>query len=116
MTSRRSRARRVNPGIGIITCLAIGIVGGSVPAAQVDLIWEPNTESDLAGYRIHYGTASRTYSVHIDVGHVTRYTVPDLMDGVVYSIPATWTSTGMWTVPTWLPSSPPTTAASSRRI
>jgi hypothetical protein len=79
----------VNPGIGIITCLAIGIVGGSVPAAQVDLIWEPNTESDLAGYRIHYGTASRTYSVHIDVGSVTRYTVPDLMDGVVYYFAAT---------------------------
>ena len=79
MTALRATARCVNPGITIITCLAIGIAAGIAPAAQVDLIWEPNTESDLAGYRIHYGTASRAYSVHIDVGQVTRYTVPDTL-------------------------------------
>jgi hypothetical protein len=89
MTSLSAKARRVNPGMGIITCLAIGLAAGSAPAAQVDLIWEPNTESDLSGYRIHYGTASRAYSVHIDVGHVTDYTVPDLLDGVVYYFAAT---------------------------
>jgi hypothetical protein len=89
MTVLRATARRVNLGIKLITCLAIGLATGSAPAGQVDLIWEPNTESDLAGYRVHYGTASRAYSVHIDVGYVTGYTVPDLMDGVVYYFAAT---------------------------
>ena len=36
--------------------------------AAVDLAWDPNTESDLAGYKIHYGTASGAYSHSVDVG------------------------------------------------
>ena len=50
-------------------------------AAQVTLAWDPNTESDLAGYRVHYGTASNSYSVHIDVHNVTTYTVSNLASG-----------------------------------
>ena len=29
--------------------------------------WSPNTESDLAGYKIHYGAASGEYDITIDV-------------------------------------------------
>lgn len=31
-------------------------------AASVTVSWQPNTESDLAGYVVYYGTASRTYT------------------------------------------------------
>jgi hypothetical protein len=53
-------------------------------AAQIKLAWDPNTEADLVGYKVYYGTASRTYGPPIDVGNVTIYTVPALMQGVTY--------------------------------
>ncbi len=53
-------------------------------AAQIRLAWNPNAESDLAGYLLHYGTASRTYGAPIDVGDATSYTVNGLTPGVRY--------------------------------
>ncbi len=67
----------------------IGIIASNATAAQVTLAWDPNTESDLAGYKIHYGTASNSYSVHIDVHNVTTYTVTGLTDGQTYYLAAT---------------------------
>ena len=53
------------------------------------LAWDPNTESDLAGYRVHYGTASGSYTVHTDVHNVTTYTVTGLTAGQTYYFAAT---------------------------
>ena len=58
-------------------------------AEQVTLAWEANSESDLAGYKIHYGTASNSYTVHIDVNNVTTYTVTGLTAGQTYYFAAT---------------------------
>jgi hypothetical protein len=60
-----------------------------VHAATVTLAWDANTESDLAGYKIHYGTTSRAYSHSIDVGNITEYTLTDLDEGVTYYLAAT---------------------------
>lgn len=48
------------------------------------LSWHPNTDDDLAGYKIHYGTAPRTYGPPADVGNVTTHTVGRLQVGVTY--------------------------------
>ena len=53
-------------------------------AAQIRLAWNPNAESDLAGYLLHYGTASRAYGTPINVGNVTSYTVTGLTPGARY--------------------------------
>jgi chitinase len=58
-------------------------------AEQATLAWNANTEPDLAGYRLHYGTASNNYSVHIDVHNVTTYTVTELTAGQTYYFAAT---------------------------
>ena len=57
--------------------------------AQIKLAWDPNTEPDVAGYKVYYGTASRTYGSAIDVGNVTTYTFPGLTQGVTYYIALT---------------------------
>lgn len=46
--------------------------------------WDANTEPDLAGYRLYYGTAPGVYGTPIDVGNVTSYLVTGLTAGVVY--------------------------------
>ena len=60
------------------------LFSSTVSAAQIRLAWDPNTESDLAGYLVHYGTASRSYGTPINVGNVTSYTVTGLTPGVRY--------------------------------
>ena len=63
-------------------------------AASVTLRWQANTEPDLAGYRIYYGTASRAYGPPITVGNVSEYTVQDLKEGTRYYFSLTAVDTG----------------------
>jgi hypothetical protein len=58
-------------------------------AAQIKLAWNPNIESDLAGYKVYYGTASGTYGTPINVGNVTTYTLTGLTNGQMYFIAVT---------------------------
>ena len=53
-------------------------------AADVTIAWDANTESDLAGYKFFYGTASGNYDFSVDVGNATSYTVANLEEGVTY--------------------------------
>ena len=41
----------------------------SLQAAEATFTWTPNSESNLAGYKIYYGTSSGDYSNAIDVKH-----------------------------------------------
>jgi len=53
-------------------------------AEQVTLAWDANTESDLAGYRVHYGTASGSYTTSVDVHKVTTSSIGTLTAGQRY--------------------------------
>jgi len=58
-------------------------------AAQVSLTWEPSSSPDVAGYKIYYGTASRTYTNSITIGNITSYTITDLTEKQTYYITIT---------------------------
>ncbi len=71
-------------------CLAI-VCGLLLPrdytrifAADARLSWNANSEPELAGYKVHYGTSFRTYGTSIDVGKKTTYTVTGLTAGTYY--------------------------------
>ncbi|MFA6662501.1 MAG: fibronectin type III domain-containing protein, partial [Bacilli bacterium] len=57
--------------------------------AQLTLAWDTNSETDLAGYKIHYGLQSRTYDTTCDVGNFTSCTIADLTPGTTYYFAAT---------------------------
>jgi hypothetical protein len=53
-----------------------------MPGAQtVTLTWDSILQPDLAGYRVHWGTASGDYTQETDVGNTTRAVVSNLTDG-----------------------------------
>jgi len=58
-------------------------------AGQVTLAWDMNSEPNVTGYKIYYGTASRNYDWFIDVGNVTSITITDLPNGSTYYFAAT---------------------------
>lgn len=44
----------------------------------ITLSWDPNTETDIEGYTLHWGTNSGgPYPYSIDVHNVTSYTIPN---------------------------------------
>ena len=53
----------------VLAVLALCALAPQAFAADTTLQWDPNTEPDLAGYTMHYGsTVSRAYTTHLDVG------------------------------------------------
>jgi hypothetical protein len=40
---------------------------------SLTLVWDPNTEPDIAGYKLYCGEASGRYIASIDVGNVTQF-------------------------------------------
>lgn len=37
------------------------------------LAWDPVNDSSVKGYKVHFGTSSRQYDTHQDVGNVTSF-------------------------------------------
>ena len=52
--------------------LVLGMIAFAY-GATVELTWNANTESDLAGYKLYSGTAAGQYGAPIDMGKVTAY-------------------------------------------
>jgi hypothetical protein len=78
----------------IISLLVLSFVifgANKVFAGSATVSWNANTEPDLAGYKIYYGTAPRSgacptggYPNVQNVGNVTTYTFNNLTNGVTY--------------------------------
>ena len=62
-------------------------------AAQVTLAWDVSTDPSTAGYKVYYGTSSRSYQAVIDAGNNTTYTIPNLQSGSIYYFSTTAYST-----------------------
>jgi len=64
----------------------VAVLGFSTPVVAQTLVvtvaWDANTETDLAGYQVSYGTASGVYTSVVDVGNVTQvsFTLPSGVD------------------------------------
>jgi Fibronectin type III domain len=81
--------------IFLLASIAFFISCPAAFSAEIRLAWDPNTESDLAGYKVYYGTSARTgtdpkscglcsYSTIVPVSNVTTYTLSNLVAGQTY--------------------------------
>ena len=57
--------------------------------AGIQVNWNPNTEDDLAGYKVYIGTASGSYTQHIDVGNKTSGVFENVNEKTKYYIAVT---------------------------
>jgi len=64
-------------------------------AGDVGLIWDPNPETDLAGYRVYVGTASRTYGPPITTGIQPSYVLTSLPPGTYYFAVTAFNNAGL---------------------
>jgi hypothetical protein len=53
-------------------------------AYGVSINWNRNSESDIAGYKVYYGTATHNYQNMLDVGPFTTAVIDGLNGGVTY--------------------------------
>ena len=75
--------RFYRPG-GFVNATALSLLLISNTAFSASLVWDPNAESDLAGYRIYTGVRSREYSSMVNVGNTTQYPLTNLTQGTTY--------------------------------
>ncbi len=69
--------------VGIfITILAFMV--GDVHGAEATVSWSANSEPDLAGYSVYYGTSSGSYDDAFDVGNKTSFIINNLVVGTTY--------------------------------
>ncbi|GAU08921.1 fibronectin type III domain-containing protein [Desulfoplanes formicivorans] len=78
------------PSLILICFLAVFVVHAMpARATAVTISWNANSDKNLNGYRVHYGTKSRDYQYIEDVGNITRYVTDDLQEGETYFFAAT---------------------------
>jgi hypothetical protein len=69
--------------------------GGNEGGGTIKLAWDANTESDLAGYHVYYGTSSGAYTNLVDAGMAAlsdgtvTYSLTNLTKGQTYCIAVT---------------------------
>jgi hypothetical protein len=86
--SQAFRLMLLIPSVIVLLCVPV------ICAGDITLAWEPNTQPELAGYRLCYGIASGQYVTVIDVGNVTTHTIPGLTSGTYYFAVKAYSLTG----------------------
>ena len=71
--------------ISLLLTLFSAVVSFSAHAASVTLIWNPSPGTNVAGYNVYYGVATRTYTNKVNVGNTTNPGFPEILDEIAIS-------------------------------
>ena len=78
MPTRDQPQRFLGGFLGLFVLLVLALPD----SAALTLTWDPNSEEDLGGYKVHVGIWG--YGLTTDIGKVTTYQVPDLQPDTTY--------------------------------
>ncbi len=81
--------RRLTGEIFTLGVLYLLCIPGVVLASSLQISWNPNTETDLSGYKIYYGNASGVYTSYINVRNNTSVAIGGFFEGRTYYIAVT---------------------------
>jgi hypothetical protein len=79
----------------LATAMALGDTHAAAADPRATLVWDANSEPDVAGYRVYYGTSSRTYPFVLDARNVTSLPVPTLNEGTYYFALTAYNTAGL---------------------
>lgn len=75
----------IRKGGTVLLPITLTVEPPSPPATKsITLGWDPNSEPDVAGYKLYLGKASGSYGSPINVGKTTSYTLSNLAAGSTY--------------------------------
>jgi hypothetical protein len=74
---------RITAALCGVLCL---VSASAAQAGSLRIAWNANPESSVIGYRVRFGTASKTYSGTLDVGNRTSYEIAGLTEGELYYV------------------------------
>ncbi len=75
--------------IAALTFFLSFIIFSAAFAAQILIAWDPSTDADVVGYKVHYGTVSGNYGPPQNVGNVTSCTIKSLAAEQTYYVSVT---------------------------
>ncbi|GEM_PF-6930885 len=78
------------PGVFALVLFIFLYCSSFAGAVVVGLSWHPNTEPDLAGYKLYYGSESHTYNHVLDIGKTNSYSLslPDSSQSLYVALTA----------------------------
>ncbi len=72
--------------IALTSFIPVAIHAADVPAPAVSMTWIANPESNIAGYKLHFGSSSRNYGTVLNVGAVRSAPLPAMILGRTYYV------------------------------
>ena len=72
----------------LVALLLFPAIAPIASGTSITIAWNANSEPDIAGYRVHYGTATEPYQYLVDVPS-TSATIANLKSGVTYTFAIT---------------------------
>lgn len=82
-SAKPQTVRRHVPTLAAIV-MGMLIFSPAVFSSESTLMWDRCIDSEVIGYRLYYGNASRDYFPAIEVGNQTSYEVSGLIEGIPY--------------------------------
>ena len=71
-------------GLNLVLMIAFALLTENALAGSLGVSWDPVQDNRIAGYRLKYGTSSRSYTQSIDLGNVTSHSFANVPEGSTY--------------------------------